>query len=337
MSTSLQWRAACACRRMRAEFVDSMYVMELQWRAACACRRMPGNRSTSLGRSCFNGGRHAHAAEYGVLLCGGGLLHASMEGGMRMPPNRRRGYRRAPAVCASMEGGMRMPPNYQPVPRHHPGDRASMEGGMRMPPNHTLIARHGWVQNASMEGGMRMPPNGDCGGFIGGGDFGFNGGRHAHAAESGSRPTTGMFPTGFNGGRHAHAAECPDRRPRRRRGRRFNGGRHAHAAEWARCVSWWPSDHPSFNGGRHAHAAEWVTLCCCCRRTPAASMEGGMRMPPNLVAVRQAHCVDHASMEGGMRMPPNSPNTGAPTPSRALQWRAACACRRISVIVVSGV
>ena len=88
----------------------------------------------------------------------------------------------------------------------------------------------------------------------------------------------------FNGGRHAHAAESGTRGADPARTTRFNGGRHAHAAEFVYC------DPPyvrtsGFNGGRHAHAAE-------CRPPAenevlaAASMEGGMRMPPNWTCTR---------------------------------------------------
>ena len=37
----------------------------------------------------------------------------------------------------------------------------------------------------------------------------------------------------------------------------------------------------SFNGGRHAHAAEWADGGGHVDAGEGASMEGGMRMPPN--------------------------------------------------------
>ena len=61
---TLQWRAACACRRIEDVPVGVSPEVRLQWRAACACRRIGAVTvmplSVSLG---FNGGRHAHAAE----------------------------------------------------------------------------------------------------------------------------------------------------------------------------------------------------------------------------------------------------------------------------------
>ena len=61
-----------------------------------------------------------------------------------------------------------------------------------------------------------------------------------------------------------------------------------------------------------------------------ASMEGGMRMPPNQETPQHQDTDSQASMEGGMRMPPNRQRTPHPLPSSGmLQWRAACACRRI--------
>ena len=36
----LQWRAACACRRMRLSGREHNPGPPLQWRAACACRRI---------------------------------------------------------------------------------------------------------------------------------------------------------------------------------------------------------------------------------------------------------------------------------------------------------
>ena len=62
------------------------------------------------------GGRHAHAAECGSRLDRDNHQDASMEGGMRMPPNGpAMTHHTAPRrIAASMEGGMRMPPNSAP-------------------------------------------------------------------------------------------------------------------------------------------------------------------------------------------------------------------------------
>ena len=285
---------------------------------------------------------------------------------MRMPPNHesRCTPARSSAHGASMEGGMRMPPNHQGQAR----TRASMEGGMRMPPNSCYLVdgqqfltlqwraacacrRISHAQRdraelraspASMEGGMRMPPNES---FLTprayhGCKPGFNGGRHAHAAESPNSSQAGRHPVGrsasmeggmrmppnpvigrggrlqtsglrFNGGRHAHAAEL-DRtggRGPRRCCRRFNGGRHAHAAEFPRHRSTLLPKMAlsSFNGGRHAHAAE----------SPLA--DGGAELDPALQW--RAACACRRMSPGvqdahrGIRM--------------MLQWRAACACRRM--------
>ena len=62
---------------------------------------------------------------------------------------------------------------------------------------------------------------------------------------------------------------------------------------------------------------------------PGPSMEGGMRMPPNHIGPREVGGGVDPSMEGGMRMPPNSRLTWMSLPLMDLQWRAACACRRI--------
>ena len=55
--------------------------------------RMPPNRiherPERRRESRFNGGRHAHAAESSTPPRQPTNLHASMEGGMRMPPNGR--------------------------------------------------------------------------------------------------------------------------------------------------------------------------------------------------------------------------------------------------------
>ena len=87
------------------------YYMLLQWRAACACRRIRTMHTARQDEFRFNGGRHAHAAEF--VACGSAVLGqgASMEGGMRMPPNGGHGSNVQPPGSASMEGGMRMPPN----------------------------------------------------------------------------------------------------------------------------------------------------------------------------------------------------------------------------------
>ena len=79
--------------------------------------RMPPNYLLTWSReadgTCFNGGRHAHAAESDVQALRRRVGGASMEGGVRMPPNRRpiSAEHAAAASRASMEGGMRMPPN----------------------------------------------------------------------------------------------------------------------------------------------------------------------------------------------------------------------------------
>ena len=148
--------------------------------------RMPPNWAKTrcaLASVGFNGGRHAHAAESwtrwqrrdrvadasmeGMRMSGYSTTHigiiASMEGGMRMPPNREFQRDLATADRASMEGGIAC------------RRIASMEGGMRMPPNRRPLG----ARRASMEGGMRMPPN-----RVPRAGPRFNGGRHAHAAES---------------------------------------------------------------------------------------------------------------------------------------------------------
>ena len=86
----LQWRAACACRRIAATVAPDASSLFLQWRAACACRRIRHLRRQPMVPGPFNGGRHAHAAELPDVdrhrpRRGHG---PSMEGGMRMPPNR---------------------------------------------------------------------------------------------------------------------------------------------------------------------------------------------------------------------------------------------------------
>ena len=91
---TLQWRAACACRRIPGPNLVTVGANKLQWRAACACRRI---RCSTVQRI-------------------GDTHHASMEGGMRMPPNLGFGATIQIIDGASMEGGMRMPPN-RPRPR----------------------------------------------------------------------------------------------------------------------------------------------------------------------------------------------------------------------------
>ena len=160
----LQWRAACACRRIakNCRYPQKLehLPLPLQWRAACACRRMPPRaRATGVAN-----------------------IEASMEGGMRMPPNRSSSLHRQAQPCrqpASMEGGMRMPPNPRP-------------GRLRVPlrSRAACVAEWDWHERPGRA-------------------WRFNGGRHAHAAEfrelhTSRRPEP--YPC-FNGGRHAHAAE----------------------------------------------------------------------------------------------------------------------------------
>ena len=133
---SLQWRAACACRRIRDTATDDRArLLPLQWRAACACRRITGPSGVGgvPSGSPFNGGRHAHAAE-----------------SPNNQPDRRRHLQwRAACACRRIWDATRTSVTGLP----------SMEGGMRMPPN----PKAAWFLPA------RRP---------------FNGGRHAHAAES---------------------------------------------------------------------------------------------------------------------------------------------------------
>ena len=88
----LQWRAACACRRIILWGRRIALAATLQWRAACACRRIAGAEARTVSAN-----------------------RPSMEGGMRMPPNGLAAVLRFVAGDPSMEGGMRMPPNR---PRH---------------------------------------------------------------------------------------------------------------------------------------------------------------------------------------------------------------------------
>ena len=198
---------------------------------------------------------------------------------------------------------------------------------------------------------MRMPPN--CGRCRVGaqGRRGFNGGRHAHAAESGRRGSLWCRPTGFNGGRHAHAAEFrAGVRAVPSAGASMEGGMrmppnsepefaqcHLQVLQWrAACacrritavtlqdgvitlLQWraacacrriWPMvPHENwrsrFNGGRHAHAAESPATLCSSGHL--AGFNGG----------RHAHAAE------------SHPRAYLRAPLTRLQWRAACACRRI--------
>ena len=195
-----------------------------------------------------------------------------------MPP---RGADHRGHCAASMRGGMRMPPNCHdgtPPSRHRarfnegrhahaaecagrarmstPPSRASMRGGMRMPPNHPVLRLIDSGVDASMRGGMRMPPN----------SAGVSpAGRRAGASMRGGMR---MPPNWQNGGDRT-SPPC-----------RFNEGRHAHAAEWS-TGSRAGAKVASFNEGRHAHAAEYRRAGPRRERRAAASMRGGMRMPPN--------------------------------------------------------
>ena len=297
------WTAGC-----------STSLLMLQWRAACACRRIRHRSTARLQRqssASMEGGMRMPPNRREVELLDA-LNGASMEGGMRMPPNCRDGARGALQFGASMEGGMRMPPNRPVCVVSGRGcAHASMEGGMRMPPNHHQRRVRVGAVRASMEGGMRMPPNGQPPVRRRWPSTRFNGGRHAHAAESHARMRgSGRGCARFNGGRHAHAAESPPTAG--------TGGRRS-----------------SFNGGRHAHAAESVPPRRPRRHGFVASMEGGMRMPPNgPVRTRSARigALQWRAACACRRIPrparrPTSPNR--------LQWRAACACRRILKDVVA--
>ena len=152
--------------------------------------RMPPNSIARVAlnvlRSAFNGGRHAHAAEsLATIRISRRSMSPSMEGGMRMPPNRPTPPSGHGGPVASMEGGMRMPPNRDDEVACGTQLEASMEGGMRMPPNPRSVTLgpsrrrrlqwraacacrriHGPATRPrigpaapSMEGGMRMPPN----------------------------------------------------------------------------------------------------------------------------------------------------------------------------------
>ena len=87
-SPRLQWRAACARRRIGSRLAAWTVKSLLQWRAACARRRMRASRPASEPPSGFNGGRRAHAAESHLRRPVGRREDASMEGGVRTPPNR---------------------------------------------------------------------------------------------------------------------------------------------------------------------------------------------------------------------------------------------------------
>ena len=222
---------------------------------------------------------------------------------MRMPPNCQ------PAglvVAASMEGGMtHAAESLTDLIRLN--TRASMEGGMRMPPNSSahVIVHSAPFGLASMEGGMRMPPNlerlvASCG-----------------------------LSARFNGGRHAHAAEClaavPNPTCLPLRG--------CACRRTSLAVPRRSSPAASMEGGMRMPPNHRVREAV--GELPgvnAASMEGGMRMPPNHVSgpPPRRRCRLHASMEGGMRMPPNGPDGDGVSVS-VLQWRAACACRIVSV------
>ena len=157
--------------------------------------RMPPNRpwlAPVHGVDCFNGGRHAHAAE-----CRRPGSHTMLQWRAACACRRMSGRRtelRTPtpltlqwrAACACRRIGQC--PTWS-SPRPAP----SMEGGMRMPPN-----RH-----------HREAKRSSCSAF--------NGGRHAHAAESPHRAPSARSAAAFNGGRHAHAAESGWPAPRRLR------------------------------------------------------------------------------------------------------------------------
>ena len=204
----LQWRAACACRRISVQPTATRTNSPLQWRAACACRRIGETRTRRRCRARrFNGGRHAHAAESAAFRCEGQADDgASMEGGMRMPPNllialtrialvvlqwraacacrRMRTQRLANRRERGFNGGRHAHAAESSVPvGTNVNATASMEGGMRMPPNEsststmrsacTLQWRAACACRRIPAVGRPGPPSRS-----------FNGGRHAHAAES---------------------------------------------------------------------------------------------------------------------------------------------------------
>ena len=257
----------------------------------------------------------------------------SMEGGVRTPPNRRRGGRGG-CRARAFNGGRRAHAAESSEAAVAGGVAAepSMEGGVRTPPNRSCAAaarRSSTLQwraacarrrirlgdlpllprrDPSMEGGVRTPPNRRAGWRCCSAPRPFNGGRRAHAAESDpeTRPPT------MNQLLQWRAA-CARRRIGTRRG----------VAACRRLP---------FNGGRRAHAAEWGARLRVCAHIDGPSMEGGVRTPPNLVcAVATAHRRP-PSMEGGVRTPPNAAPVGtAIWLSVNLQWRAACARRRMGV------
>ena len=239
----------------------------------------------------FNGGRHAHAAESsaprdaarasGLLQCFNGGRHAHAAECSEWRPDR---LRRVPALQWRAACACRRIPSAFNFVKQSGRWTASMEGGMRMPPNRILAAGSSTVTIRSR----------------------FNGGRHAHAAESDpatpSRQTPPV-PASMEGG-----MRMP---PNRQLRPRFE----------CRSV-------PRFNGGRHAHAAESAARGCCTDQQICASMERGMRMPPNWQWVRPALTHEDARMEGGAHAP-NVTVDAASVHRNALQWRAACACRRM--------
>ena len=155
-----------------------------------------------------------------------------------------------------------------------------------------------------MEGGVRTPPNRCRRPRPRTGSRNFNGGRRAHAAESERTARRARRLCDFNGGRRAHAAECSGTSPRTTRGSTsMEGGvrtpPNATSRQAIRGEAW------DFNGGRRAHAAESGEVA-------RADLE-----PPT-------------SMEGGVRTPPNSSSSGVSPATGRLQWRAACARRRIA-------
>ena len=156
----LQWRAACARRRIRRpRRPPADRRTPLQWRAACARRRiLLGCRQ---GRAC---------------------CRTSMEGGVRTPPNSptqaamsARSSLQWRAACARRRirrglVGTRGGPHFNGGRRAHAAEyRLSVVGTPELV--------------TSMEGGVRTPPNGGRGRCRPGRGCYFNGGRRAHAAE----------------------------------------------------------------------------------------------------------------------------------------------------------
>ena len=280
---ALQWRAACARRRIGHSCGSRSRWARLQWRAACARRRIrPGRCRVGWVPGDFNGGRRAHAAESAATANDNATaIGTSMEGGVRTPPNHTVPPRSPGLARTSMEGGVRTPPNTpvgRPRPRCPP---TSMEGGVRTPPNASMQSRL-WrlalllqwraacarrrirvaagdddaVGSTSMEGGVRTPPN-----------------------PYRCRSCRQYFSLQWR-------AACARRRI------------------CSLCL-----------GGLHDVILQWRAACARRRmrgqpRRPRprrpTSMEGGVRTPPNDVAVVVEQVGATTSMEGGVRTPPNS-------------------------------